>query len=87
MRFDISVIQSNGEEQLNEIFATDPLVALEKVHVHYQRNLRLRPNQYKILTMHKIYRGLGDILPIRSEYDVPKGPNPSREDLTFSRTS
>lgn len=85
MKFELSVIDSHGNEQVHIVHARGPLAALEEIHVLYQRNKELKPHQYKVLTLHLIYQD-ADKQWVRSRYDIPSSTNPLRGDLTFSRT-
>lgn len=84
MKFEITVIDNLANEQTHVIDASDPLRALELTHLIYQHEKELKHTQYKILSMHRIYRGV-DGSYCRMAYDIPKSTNPARDDLTFSR--
>lgn len=80
MKFEISAIKTNGEEEVLQIDASSIVGALESSHKQLQLKAGLSPTQYKIIAASKVYPanpsnpGNGEVIKMR--YDIPGGPNP-----------
>jgi len=87
MKYEISVVDNQGEEKVISALASDPMLALQRIHADMQFGRRLKPNQYKIVDISLTYFESETIgskpTKIVSHYPLPGGPNP---DLTSAET-
>lgn len=83
MKYEISVVKHDGEEELFEFDVASIVSAFEQTHKKLQLKANLEPSQYKIIGASKLYAANparpadGEV--IRQKYDVPGGPNPVLE--------
>jgi hypothetical protein len=83
MKYEITVIDHQANEETHVVETGGPLMALETIHTLYQVKKGLLSTQYRVLSMHKVYRSL-DGEWVRQLYLIPSSKNPDKEDLTLS---